>query len=271
MKVLKNVCMADYCSFKTGKNAAFLLIPDSEAEIIEAVDFANKNSLPHMIMGNGSNLLFAGDYPGVVIKPRSESISKIARDAASKGLAGLEFAAGIPGSLGGAVYMNAGAYGGEMGKVLKTVTSLDERGNINVRKSEDCGFSYRKSIFMTNNEIIIAADFELYHDDPAEIKSRMDELNRQRAEKQPLNYPSAGSFFKRPEGYFAGKLIQDAGLKGLAVGGAQVSDLHAGFVINRNNATPEDIIDLMKIVQETVFDKFGVNLEPEVRIIGLQS
>ena len=165
--------------------------------------------------------------------------------------------------------MNAGAYGGEMSQVLKTVTSLTEDGDIVVRKASECGFGYRKSIFMENREIILSADFSLTKGDPMEIKNKIDDLNRQRAEKQPLNYPSAGSFFKRPMGHFAGRLIEDAGLKGLQIGGAQVSELHAGFIINKGRATPEDVIALMRAVQKTVFDKFGVKLEPEVQIIGL--
>lgn len=269
MKVIKNCCMADYTSFKTGKNSDFLLIPESEKEIIEAIQFAKTENLPYIILGNGTNVLFAGDYHGVVIKLQSENISKIAKDAAKKGLAGLEFASGIPGSLGGAIYMNAGAYGGELSKVLKTVTSIDQEGNIHVRAANECEFGYRHSIFMENGEVILSADFELYPDDPKEIEKRIAELTLQRTSKQPLAYPSAGSFFKRPEGYFAGKLIEDAGLKGLQLGGAQVSDLHAGFIINKDNASPEDIIDLMKVVQETVLNKFGVKLEPEVQIVGL--
>ncbi len=269
MKVIKNCCMAEYTSFKTGKNADFLLIPDSEKEIVEAIEFANKEHLPYMLLGNGTNVLFAGDYHGVVIKLNSESISKIAKDAAKKGLAGLEFASGIPGSLGGAIFMNAGAYGGEMAKVIKTVTSLDSKGKIHVRTADECEFAYRHSIFMSNHEVILSADFELYPDDPNEIEKRISELTKQRVAKQPLQYPSAGSFFKRPGGFFAGKLIEDAGLKGVQIGGAQISDLHAGFLINKDNASPEDIIDLMKIVQETVMDKFGVKLEPEVQIVGL--
>ena len=261
--------MAEYTSFKTGKNADFLLMPESENEIVEAIQFAKKENLPYIILGNGTNVLFAGDYHGVVIKLQSESISKIAKDAAKKGLAGLEFASGIPGSLGGAIYMNAGAYGGEMSQVLKSVTSIDTEGNIHTRPASECEFSYRHSIFMENNEVILSADFELYQDNPEEIEKRIAELTKQRTTKQPLSYPSAGSFFKRPEGYFAGKLIEDAGLKGLQIGGAQVSDLHAGFIINKDNASPEDIIDLMKVVQETVFNKFGVKLEPEVQIVGL--
>ncbi len=261
--------MAEYCSFKAGENAAFLLMPETETEIKEAFDFAKSEGLPYMIMGNGTNLLFAKDYPGVVIRPKAESISKIANDAAKKGFAGLEFASGIPGSLGGAVYMNAGAYGGEMSKVLKSVTSLDDKGHIHVRTPEECGFSYRRSVFMDNKELILSADFELYRDDPEEIKRRIADLSRERSAKQPLSYPSAGSFFKRPEGYFAGKLIQDAGLKGCSIGGAQVSELHAGFIINRGGASAEDIVSLMKHVQKTVFDKFGVELKPEVQIIGL--
>jgi len=269
MIIKKNCSMAEYTSFKTGKNASYLLIPESEKEIIEAVEFAKRESLPFIILGNGTNIFFAGKYDGVVIKLQSESISKIAKDAAKKGLSGLEFASAIPGSLGGAIYMNAGAYGGEMGQVLKSVTSMDRLGNIHVRRATECEFSYRHSIFMENSEIILSADFELIKDDAFEIEKRIAELTKRRQEKQPLSYPSAGSFFKRPEGYFAGRLIEDAGLKGLECGGAAVSSLHAGFIINKHNASPEDIISLIKIVQETVFDKFGVLLEPEVQIIGI--
>ena len=195
-------------------------------------------------------------------------LSVISKAVAAEGLSGFEFASGIPGSLGGGVFMNAGAYDGEMKNVLSRVRSVNRKGEIIVRGVNELELSYRHSIFMDNNEIILSAEIELEKGDPEQINAKIADFTQRRITKQPLQYPSAGSFFKRPEGYYAGKLIQDAGLKGVCIGGAMVSPLHAGFIVNTGSATATDIIDLMKVIQETVMEKFSVMLEPEVRIIG---
>ena len=200
-------------------------------------------------------------------------LSKIARKALAESLAGFEFASGIPGSIGGAVFMNAGAYGGEMIDVLESVELLspnaDGKWELKTVPADNLGLSYRHSRLQETKQIVVSATLRLLRGNKAEIEEKLVELTKKRTSKQPLEFPSAGSFFKRPEGYFAAKLIEDAGLKGLSVGGAQVSSKHCGFVINTGNATTDDIVDLMHLVQNTVFDKFGVKLEPEVRIIGL--
>lgn len=286
MKITENANMAEYVSFKAGGHAALLLEPEDFNELYDAVDKCSQSGMPFMIMGNGSNLLFTDNgYQGAVIKigqavgdievkdnvldaGAGALLSVLANRAADQGLSGMEFACGIPGSLGGAIFMNGGAYEGEMSQIVKSVTCIDADGNISVFRNQDCEFGYRHSAFQDNGQIILKAKLELHPEAPEKIRARMAEFTKRRIEKQPLAYPSAGSFFKRPEGHFAGKLIEDAGLKGLTVGGAQVSELHAGFIINTGNATAQDIIDLMKVVQETVMDKFGVMLQPEVRIIG---
>lgn len=285
--LITDCSMAEQTSFRCGGRAAIFAVPSSEEGLASMTAFLSENRVPFMFMGNGSNLLFTdAGYDGVVIKagPKTmgnirvdgdtitagagASLSRISKKAAAEGLTGLEFASGIPGSLGGAVFMNAGAYGGEMKQVLVSVRSMDLSGNIIERKAEDLGLSYRKSIFQENGEFILSAIIRLERGDRDAIEAKMRDLAAQRTAKQPLSFPSAGSFFKRPEGHFAGKLIEDCGLKGLRVGGAQVSSLHAGFVINCGGASATDVIDLMKVVQETVLDRFGVMLEPEVRIIG---
>ena len=285
--LITDCSMAEQTSFRCGGRAAIFAVPSSEEGLASMTAFLSENKVPLMFMGNGSNLLFTdAGYEGVVIKAGPDtmgdirvdgdtitagagaSLSRISKKAAAEGLTGLEFASGIPGSLGGAVFMNAGAYGGEMKQVLVSVRSMDLIGNIIERKAEDLGLSYRKSIFQENGEFILGAVIRLERGDRDTIAAKMRDLAAQRTAKQPLSFPSAGSFFKRPEGYFAGKLIEDCGLKGLRVGGAQVSSLHAGFVINCGGASATDVIDLMKVVQETVLDRFGVMLEPEVRIIG---
>lgn len=195
-------------------------------------------------------------------------LSVVSRRCAEKGLSGLEFAGGIPGSVGGGLFMNAGAYGGELKDVIDAAEVMDFQGNIRRVEKDEMELSYRHSCFQQGGQIILSAAMRLQRGDRKVIQQRTDELNRRRSEKQPLQYPSAGSFFKRPEGYFAGKLIQDSGLSGVRVGGARISPLHAGFLINEDHATASDIIHLMKLVQNTVRDQFGVELEPEVQIIG---
>ena len=196
-------------------------------------------------------------------------MSAVAKAALSENLTGFEFASGIPGSIGGAVYMNAGAYGGEMKDIVESAELLSADGkSIRTVSAEEMNFGYRRSILQDTGEVAVSVTLKLKKGEHAEISEAMRELTRRRNEKQPVQYPSAGSFFKRPAGYFAGKLIEDAGLKGLSVGGAQVSEKHSGFIINKGGASAADIIDLMHLVQNMVYDKFGVKLEPEVRIIG---
>jgi UDP-N-acetylmuramate dehydrogenase len=196
------------------------------------------------------------------------NLSKLCLEVCKHGLSGLEFAYGIPGTVGGGVYMNAGAYGGELSNVIRRVGVVDENGNERVLAATELQLGYRHSVLMEHPWTVLWAELELTPDDPVEIRARMDDFLSRRREKQPLEYPSAGSTFKRPEGYFAGKLIQDAGLKGYRVGDAQVSEKHAGFVINRGNATSADVRRLISDVQRIVFEKFGVDLECEVRFFG---
>lgn len=281
-QIFENEPMSRHTTFKVGGNAAFLVVPNTKEEISDL-----KKSLcgiPHIVIGNGSNLLFSDDgYDGVVIKlgnnfsdisVNGETItaesgallSKIANVALQNGLGGFEFASGIPGSVGGAVYMNAGAYGGEMKDVVLSTTCVGESGNILIL--DDNRFSYRHSIYSETDLLMLETTIKLYKCDREEIKSKMDELNNRRKEKQPLNFPSAGSTFKRPHGYFAGQLIEEAGLKGYSIGGAKVSEKHAGFVINYDHATANDILNLIDHIKSEVYMRFGVELEPEIKIIG---
>ena len=284
--ILEDQPMGPYCSFRCGGRAALLLCPEDEAQLSSCLQALAQEGADFMFLGNGSNVLFKDSgYAGAVIKPgkgfetiRTEGsiltagaavpLSLLSRTAAAQGLSGLEFACGIPGSVGGAVFMNAGAYGGEMKAVLTSVRSMDRQGRIVTRTADQLDMGYRHSVFMENGEFILEASVQLQPADPQGIRDVMADLMQQRNAKQPVNYPSAGSFFKRPEGYFAGKLIQDASLKGASVGGAQVSELHAGFIINKDGATASDVLALMELVQTAVRQQFGVELEPEVRIIG---
>ncbi len=265
MKIIENALMKHYTSFKVGGPADRLIVAETRDELEDALQMPRP-----MILGNGSNVLFGDSgYRGTVIKLGGDfnkisvdgnvitagagaSLISVSRIAYENGLSGLEFACGIPASVGGAVFMNAGAYDHSLSELLDS--------------SE--GFGYRKSPYMTNGEIVCEAKFNMRFKDRESIKAVMDDYTQQRTAKQPIRYPSAGSFFKRPEGHFAGKLIQDAGLKGYSIGGAQVSELHAGFIINTGGASAADILKLMQHVQQMVFDQFGVMLEPEVRIIS---
>lgn len=278
--------MKEYTSFRAGGNAGLLIEPGSMAELFSAAEACRKEKIPMLVMGNGSNLLFRDEgYDGVVLcigqglsQIRAEGnvilaeagalLSAVAKEAAKHSLTGLEFASGIPGSLGGAVFMNAGAYGGEMKDVLLSTMALSQTGIMKDRKTADMELGYRSSVFQKTGEIIIGVKLLLAQGNADEIQEKMRELTARRNEKQPVSLPSAGSFFKRPEGHFAGRLIEDCGLKGLSLGGARVSPLHAGFIVNEGNATAKDILELMRVVQETVYDKTGVRLEPEVRIVG---
>lgn len=280
--IFENEPMSRHTTFRAGGNASFFVTPCTQQQIVDLM--AELKDVPHMFMGNGSNLLFTdGGYEGIVIQIGNKFadicvegndiiaqsgalLSKIANVAWENGLGGFEFASGIPGSLGGAVAMNAGAYGREMKDVVKLSTCVGESGN--VLEIENHDFSYRHSIFSNKKLLVLKTVIHLEPRNKDEIKAEMSELNSRRRNKQPLEYPSAGSTFKRPEGYFAGKLIEDAGLKGYRIGGAMVSEKHAGFVINYDNATASDILNLMEHIKKEVYMRFGVELEPEVKIVG---
>ncbi len=278
--------MEMHTTFRVGGPADYFVLPETKEELRETVLLCRREEMPYYILGNGSNLLVSDKgYRGVIIqvfksmnKIRADGncihaqagalLSAIAARALEKSLKGFEFASGIPGTLGGACVMNAGAYGGEMKQVLKQGTVLDSEGNILAIPSEDLEMGYRTSIIAKEGHIVLEAVIELEEGNEEEIRSLMEELKNKRVEKQPLEYPSAGSTFKRPEGYFAGKLIQDSGLRGFSVGGAQVSEKHCGFVINKDHATAADIAELMRRVSQCVEEKFGVALEPEVKRLG---
>lgn len=278
--------MSRHTTFRAGGPADFFVTPEKEGQVRKTLFLLKETRVPCYIMGNGSNLLVGdGGYRGVILQickkmnririqdtviqaQAGALLSKIAAEAQAKGLTGFEFASGIPGSLGGAVMMNAGAYGGEMKQVLTQAQVLNASGEIEDVLAEEMELGYRSSVFSRNGGVILSASIQLEPGDPTAIQSRMEELKFLRTSKQPLEYPSAGSTFKRPEGYFAGKLIQDAGLRGFQVGGAQVSEKHCGFVINKDQATAMDIRSLMEQVSEKVYAQFGVRLEPEVKLIG---
>ncbi|OUN92580.1 UDP-N-acetylmuramate dehydrogenase [Blautia sp. An46] len=284
--VYRNEPMRKHTTFRIGGPADFYLCPHSAKEIQKTVAICREEELPYFILGNGSNLLVSDQgYRGVVIQlwknvsdilvegcriraKAGASLAKIAGEALEEGLTGMEFAAGIPGTLGGAVVMNAGAYGGEMKDILQEALVMDEQGEIFTLKKEELHLGYRTSIIKEKGYIVLAAALELKPGDRKEIKEKMDELKQRRVEKQPLDMPSAGSTFKRPEGYFAGKLIMDAGLRGFSVGGAQISEKHCGFVVNTGKATANDVLTLIREVQKRVRDKFGVELETEVKFLG---
>ncbi len=288
----ENADMSKFCSFKAGGSARYMVSPKTVDELKETLKFLSAKNMPHLILGNGTNTLFRdGVYEGVVIKLDEEAfgratvtaledntveisagaamlLSSLAKLSFSYDAEGMEGVSGIPGSVGGAVFMNAGAYDCETKNFIKSVHAVSPDGSEEKDfENEEMVFDYRHSALMENGYIVTSVVINLKKGDREEIKSKYDKCTKSRCEKQPLTYPSAGSTFKRPEGHFAGKLIQDAGLKGLSVGGAEVSTLHAGFIINKGNATATDILKLITLVQNTVYDKFGVKLEPEIRII----
>ena len=283
---LREEPMKKHITFRVGGPAACFLTPSTKEQIREILHICQEEKTPYFILGNGSNLLVSDQgFDGVVLQVYKNMnqvtvegehlrvqagalLSATARKALKAGLTGMEFAAGIPGTMGGAVVMNAGAYGGEMKDILESVTVLTPEGEQKELKNEELQLGYRTSVVKEKGYIVLEAVLSLKKGDPEAIKSRMDELKEQRVTKQPLEYPSAGSTFKRPEGYFAGKLIQDAGLRGYQVGGAQVSEKHCGFVINKENATAKDLVDLIHVVQRIVYEKFQVQLETEVKFLG---
>ncbi len=283
--ILENEPMSKHTTFRIGGPANLYIAPKAD-QVADIVKLCRQFGVPFLIIGNGSNLL-VGDkgIEGVVIEigkhmsdiniegncvtaEAGATLASIASRVANEGLAGLEFASGIPGCLGGALVMNAGAYGGEMKQVVTKVWLLTSEGEMITLSNEEMDFSYRHSVVCEKGYIVLKAQMELSSGDVDEIKGKMKELNEQRVAKQPLQFPSAGSTFKRPEGYFAGKLIMDAGLAGYTVGGAQVSEKHCGFVINAGGATASDVVTLMNDVDRIVRDKFGVGLEPEVKLVG---
>lgn len=288
-RVLLNEPLSAHTTFKTGGPAEIFAMPQNTEALTGLILFLKSEGVPYFILGNGSNVL-AGDkgFKGVVIRiafdhseVRKENekgiieaesgilLSRLSRLAAEHSLTGMEFASGIPGTLGGAVVMNAGAYGGEMKQVIETVTLLDiKKGEPVTKTCEEMSFAYRDSLVKHGEYVVISAVLRLFPHDREKILEKMEELCAKRNEKQPLNFPSAGSTFKRPEGYFAGKLIEDSGLKGYSVGGAQVSEKHCGFVINRGGATSADIKKLIDDVRRIVYEKQGVMLQPEVVMTG---
>ena len=279
--VRRDESMSRHTTFRVGGRAAAFVSVCDEAGLQAVLDYVLSGSIPYFLVGNGSNLLVSDSgYDGVILKLAGEFdkikvegtrvtagaaalLMRTAAVAAVRGLTGLEFASGIPGSVGGAVYMNAGAYGGEIADVI--VEAYTPEGAI---KKQDLELSYRSSVFKKNGKIITGAVFELQHGDKAAIREKMEELKNKRLEKQPLEYASAGSTFKRPEGNFAGKLIMEAGLSGVSVGDACVSEKHCGFVINKGNATADDVYKLICLVRDKVKEHSGVTLESEVIMLG---
>lgn len=278
--------MKNHTTFKIGGAADVFVDAESAEEISDIIKYCKNNGIPYMVMGNGSNMLVSDKgIRGAIIKVGAKMngisvdgetitagagarLSAVANEALKAELSGFETLSGIPGMLGGAIYMNAGAYGGEMKDVIESVTYIDADGEIKTAEKNELDLSYRHSMFEDSGFVIVSAVMRLKKGNYDDIKASMLDYNKRRADKQPLSMPSAGSTFKRPEGHFAGKLIQDSGLMGYTIGGAQVSDVHAGFLVNKGGATAEDVMKLIEYVQKTVAEKFGVRLEPEVRLIG---
>ena len=290
-KICKNLLCQEplkkHSSFKVGGPADYFATPETKEELKSVLAFVQSNHIPFIILGRGSNILFRdGGYRGVVICTKGlkgvqvegnqlialagSSLGEVGNVAMENNLTGLEFASGIPGTLGGGTVMNAGAYGGELKDVITEVEAIDENGKLYTITKEDCDFGYRHSIFLEKNWVVTQVSMTLSKGNYETIKATTKELNQRRKDKQPLEYPSAGSTFKRPEGHFAGQLIEEAGLKGLRIGGAEVSTKHAGFVVNVGNATAKDILEVIKTVQKNIEEKYGVHLETEVQIKGEQ-
>lgn len=285
-RVFTEEAMSQHTTFKIGGPADYFLMPDKGEDVGRVIKICKEKEIPYFILGNGSNLLVGdGGYRGAVIQIyrnmssvtvegneiRAQAgalLSAVAAAAKNASLTGFEFAGGIPGTIGGAVVMNAGAYGGEMKDVLTEVTVMNAEGDIFTLPTEELELGYRTSIIKTVGYIVLEAKIRLKEGDPEVIRETMKDLTIRRTTKQPLEYPSAGSTFKRPEGYFAGKLIMDSGLAGYQVGGAQVSEKHCGFVINAGDATARDVRTLMDNVRDIVYKKYGVTLEPEVKFLG---
>lgn len=278
--------MARHTTFRVGGPADYFVRPVDVEQIPALISLGRMENIPYFILGNGSNLLVSDEgyrgmiiniadnmndvdiHDGVIRAQAGAMLTKVGRLARDNSLTGLEFASGIPGTIGGAVYMNAGAYGGEMKDVVVSVRAMDTDGRVYDLSVDEMDFSYRHSVIGERGLVVLEVMMKLAEGNLDEIDSRMNELAEARRSKQPLEYPSAGSTFKRPEGYFAGKLIMDAGLRGYSVGGAQVSEKHCGFVVNRGGATASDVMTLIRDVQDKVREEFEVELETEVRLLG---
>lgn len=285
-RILLDEPMSEHTTFAVGGPADVLILPESVKEMSLAIRAARRLDLPVTVLGGGSNVLVRdGGIRGVVIQLNTMKkvlachdrkimasagfmLKDICQFAQENSLTGIEFACGIPGTLGGAVFMNAGAYDGEMSHVVSRVRTVNSTGGVHTYDAPNLGFSYRQSRFQKSKEFVVEVELTLRSGDPKEIQARMDDLMNRRRSKQPLEMHSAGSTFKRPPGYYAGTLIDQTGLKGLTVGGAQVSEKHAGFVINTGSATCADVRELIRRVQEAVYKAHGVRLEPEVRFVG---
>ena len=284
--VVENLALSSVTTFRIGGPADFVIAPENVRELTRAIDVLKDMDIPYIVIGRGSNILAADEgFRGAVIRMSTDyfqqtkvqdniiiaeagvTLTSLARTAQKHGLTGLEFASGIPGSLGGGIFMNAGAYGGELKDVVQEVTIVDYEGKIRHLDKTEMEFGHRTSVLQSKSWICVGAVLQLSYGDPEAIEKRMDELTQQRKAKQPLEYPSAGSVFKRPEGHFAGALIEQAGLKGYRIGGAEVSEKHAGFIVNRGGATAKDVVSLVRHIQKTVKEQFGVSLEPEIRYL----
>lgn len=286
-RILENESMAKHISFRVGGCADYYVNCIDRKELSSLLSFLTEEGVPHMLIGNGSNLLFRDSgYRGVIIHLEGEFqdcevqgdtviagsgklLSSVSSLAAKNGLAGMEFASGIPGSIGGAIYMNAGAYGGEMKDIVTRVWLMSPDGKEEtVRTGVEMEFAYRNSCLQRTGEIVTKVELKLQPEDAEAIQARIAELTEKRVQKQPVNFPSAGSTFKRPAEGYAAALIQESGLKGVSVGGAEVSEKHSGFIINKGGATATDVLQLMELVEKKVYEDSGIHLEPEVRIIG---
>jgi UDP-N-acetylmuramate dehydrogenase len=282
--ILLNEPMNKHTSFKTGGNADIFVKAYSLEEIKSVLKISKENNINIFVLGNGTNILVKDEgFKGIILQIKLENVEiddtlvsvgsgvkngVLAKKLLDNSLAGFEFAAGIPGTIGGAIKMNAGAYSGEMKDIVEEVTYLDYDGNVHTITGTECEFSYRYSKFFNEKGVILSAKLKLEKGNKEEIAEKMAELAAQRKEKQPLEYPNAGSTFKRGENYITAKLIDECGLKGYSIGGAQVSEKHAGFIINKNNATSKDILDLIEIVKLKVYEKFGEKIELEIIILG---
>lgn len=278
--------MKYHTSFKVGGKADIYIEPESIDELIKFICYVKERNIPYFLFGNGTNLLVSdegikgavirlGDKMSSIVVEGERIIAEcgalltvVSKLAAEHSLSGLEFGSGIPGSVGGAVTMNAGAYNMEIKDVIEKVEVLDTDLQLKVLDNKQMGFGYRKSVVSNNEYIVIKSFFKLKKGNSFDIKRKMEELAEKRQAKQPINFPSAGSVFKRPEGYFAGRLIEDAGLKGFTIGDAQISEKHCGFIINKGNATAKDVYNIIAHVQKTVYERFGVKLETEVKLLG---
>ena len=287
-KILKNEPMSRHTSFKIGGNADILVKANNEEDIKNVLKFSNKEHIPIYVMGNGSNVLVKDngirgivlmicmdtykidkqDEKVVVTASAGVKLGGLAQELLKQEITGFEFASGIPGTIGGAIRMNAGAHGKEMKDIVATTTYIDEHGNVNTVSNEEQEFAYRSSVFIKNKWIIINTELELEYGNKQEIQAKMQEYARYRKEKQPITYPSAGSTFKRGEDFITAKLIDECGLKGYSIGGAKISEIHAGFIINTGNATADDVLKLVEYTKEKVYEKFSKTIELEIEVIG---